>query len=149
MQRFFRGNTFWVVMGTAQTIFPSSGKKDAPFSIIKLQDEPTKCPHSIRHHICWVMPEAFGSAETLLDFRFQPRQISSDAGPHKALKAVTSASASVVDDRSTCGINSSVTFNDVKVTIQSNNSSIEPTNGNAVTTTAMVNGNLAPPPNMI
>lgn len=60
-----------------------------------------------------------------------------------------SASASVVDDRSTCGINSSVTFNDVKVTIQSNNSSIEPTNGNAVTTTAMVNGNLAPPPNMI
>ena len=62
-----------------------------------------------------------------------------------------SASASIVDDRSTCGINSSVTFNDVKVTInQSNNySSAEPTNVNAVTTTAMVNGNLAPPPNMI
>ena len=54
-----------------------------------------------------------------------------------------SASASVVDDRSTCGI-SSVTFNDVKVSVTSGSNS-DTTNGNAVTTTAMVNGNLAPP----
>ena len=54
-----------------------------------------------------------------------------------------SASASVVDDRSTCGI-SSVTFNDVKVVIGEGSNS-DSANGNAVTTTAMVNGSLAPP----
>ena len=63
-----------------------------------------------------------------------------------------SASASVVDDdRSTCGFGdriSSVTFQDVKVTYASN-SNTDSTNGNAVTTTAMVNGNLAPPPSML
>ena len=54
-----------------------------------------------------------------------------------------SASASVVDDRSSYGI-SSVAFNDVKVTIAASTNS-DTTNGNAITTTAMVNGNLAPP----
>ena len=61
---------------------------------------------------------------------------------------MTSASAqgSVVDDRSSVmhdGI-SSVTFNDVKVSFASGSNS-DSANGNAVTTTAMVNGNLAPP----
>ena len=52
-----------------------------------------------------------------------------------------SASASVAEDRSTYGIG--VSFNDVTVSIAANTNG-DSKNGNAVTTTAMVNGNLAP-----
>jgi hypothetical protein len=52
-----------------------------------------------------------------------------------------SASVSVAEDRSTYGIG--VSFSDVRVSIAANTNG-DSKNGNAVTTTAMVNGNLPP-----
>ena len=94
MQRFFRGGVFLDEKGTVETILPASGKKISPFSVIKLEDEPTKCPQSIRHHICWILPEALGSSQRLLDFMFEAHRIPYVQQQQKALQALTLETAS-------------------------------------------------------
>ena len=93
MQRFFRGSLMLDVRGKIATVLPEPGKKTPKYSLIELDDHCVnhKRVDSIRHHICWVLPDS-GTSDRVASFIDADHYKPSAVDHENALRAATIAS---------------------------------------------------------